>query len=349
MFRPDIVKTALLTRVGWKQPTTSGYDVLTGDNLVSLSGLYFSDFHKALTIKNIKDTQEDESISDVDFNTYLLDCQKSAIVRVLNGVFNKDSIIDQFQFYSRWDGRNFETREKESKFVGFRINLVDDYGYALRINSLSLLFDSAVTFNIYCYHSAKGLIYTKSVTTVANTETIVNLTDLILSISELTYKQGEFYIGYFEDDLSTAKAIEYTSPDYEEAHIFHYSGVEIEPTGATSFDKETTVYTFDNYGINLEVTEVKDYTSVICRNANLFDEAVGLQMAVDLIEQIISSTRSNGTERITKDQLASLYNDLNLDMPTDERPYSAGLKNRLKRELQRLNRNFFPKKGIMIC
>ena len=92
-----------------------------------------------------------------------------------------------------------------------------------------------------------------------------------------------------------------------------------------------------------------DYTSVICRNADKFDEAVGLQMAVNLIEQIISSSRSNATERIGKDQLASLYNDLNIDMPTDQRPYSAGLKNRLKREIQRLNRTFFKKGDVIIC
>jgi ACT domain-containing protein len=72
-------------------------------------------------------------------------------------------------------------------------------------------------------------------------------------------------------------------------------------------------------------------------------------MAVNLIEQIISSTRSNATERIGKDQLASLYNDLNIDMPTDQRPYSAGLKNRLKREIQRLNRTFFKKGDVIIC
>jgi hypothetical protein len=348
MFRPDIVKTSLTTRIGWKQPTTSGYDILTGDNLISLSGMYFSDYHAALTIKNIKETQENENISDSDFNTYLLDMQKSAIVRVLNGVFNKDAIIYQCQLYSRAFEKDFEVRTQEDKFVGFRFSLVDDYGFAIRINSISLLFNEAKTFNLYCYHSAKGRIWTKSVTTVANQETIVNVTDLILTISESTYKQGEFYIGYFENDLGTCKAIEYGTPDYESTHIFHYTGIEIDRDGS-AYDKESITYTFDNYGLNIELTEMHDYTSVICRNADKFDEAVGLQMAVNLIEQIISSSRSNATERIGKDQLASLYNDLNIDMPTDQRPYSAGLKNRLKREIQRLNRTFFKKGDVIIC
>lgn len=348
MFRTDIVKSALLTRVGWKQPTTSGYDILTGDNLISLSGMYFSDYHSALTIKNIKETQEDENISDTDFNTFLLDAQKSAIVRVLNGVFNKDAIIYQAQLYSRGYAKNFEVRTPEDKFVGFRFCLVDDYGYAVRINSLSLFFNEAKTFNIYCYHSAKGRIWTKSVTVVANEETVVNVTDLILTISESTYKQGEFYIGYFENDLGTCRAIEYGTPDYESTHIVHYTGIEINRDGL-GFDNETITYTFDNYGLNIELTEMNDYTSVICRNADKFDEAVGLQMAVNMIEGIISSTRSNATERIGKDQLASLYNDLNIDMPTDQRPYSAGLKNRLKREIQRLNRTFFKKGDVIIC
>ena len=66
-------------------------------------------------------------------------------------------------------------------------------------------------------------------------------------------------------------------------------------------------------------------------------------------EERLRKLKEKEQQRINKEQLSALYNDLNMDMPTDQRPYSAGLKNRLKREMQRLNRNFFPKEGIKIC
>jgi len=334
--------------VGWQQPTTSGYDVLTGNNLVSLSGMYFTDYHKAVTIKNIKETIEDANISDVDFNAHLERLQKAAINRVLNGVFNRDQIIENLQLYTRRDLKDSTLVTNENKFVGIHLNLANDSSFALRLNSMSLLFNEAKTFNMYCFHSAKGLIWTKSVTVVANQETIVNVSDLIMSITELTYKAGEFLIGYMQDDLDTCKAIEYDPIELNKAMMFGHRGFEAVATSNVTYDVETLVHNYQNYGINLELTSVRDFTQVICRNAQSFDEAVGLQVAIDVIESIINSTRSNATERLTKDFLAQLYNDLSLDTQTDNMPYSAGLKNRLKRELNRLNKTFFPTDKVTI-
>ena len=346
MFRPDLVISSLFTRVGWQQPTQGEYAVLTGDNLVSLSGRYFSDFHKAVTVKNIKETCEDPDISDTDFNTFLERLQKSAITRVLQGIFNQDVIIEQLQLFSRDYERQLRTIESEDKFVYQRIKVANDSSYAVRINSLSLLFDGVATFKMYCFHTAKGKIWEKEVTTVANQEVVVNITDLILSISEVTYKGGEFLIGYFQPDLGSVKAINYWSAQRKSSSIFGHCGGNAEITGAASYDSQTVVETNQDYGINIELTSIRDFTQVICRNASAFDEAVGLQVACDVVELIINSGRSNQTERIQKEQLQVLYTDLNQDMPVDGAPYSAGLKNRLKRELQRLNKNFFPKDQI---
>lgn len=348
MFRPDLVSSALFTRVGWQQPAQGDYAILTGDNLVSLSGLYFTDYHKAVTIKNIKETFEDADISDVDFNSALERMQKAAINRVLQGVFNRDYVIEQLQLYSRDEMKETESVTNAGKFVGIRIKVAQDTSYAVRINALSLLFTEAKIFNMYCFHSVKGLIWTKSVTVVANEETVVNVTDLIVSHSEPTYKGGEFYIGYFQDDLGTCQALEYEQVQYKQAMIFSHYGVEFQGLTSVTFDSETLTETAENYGINLEMTSLRDFTQVICRNPYVFDEAVGLQMAIDCVELMINTTRSNMTERLTKDQLSQLYNDLNLATGSDQMPYTAGLKTRLTRELQRLNRNFFPPSKIEI-
>lgn len=349
MFKSDSVILSLFTRVGWRQPTQVDYAILTGDNLVSKSGLYFGDYHKAITVKNIKNTVEDEAISNVDFNTHLINLQKAAINRVLQGIFNKNVVIEQLRLFSRDDEDNFVTLPNESKFVGLRIKPPQDSSYSLIINSLSLYFTENKTFDIYCYHTVKGELWKKSVTVVANQETIITLNE-ILSVSSSTYKDGEFMIGYYQSDLGTCQAIDSNEAldGVLNAVLFDIEGFEANVSGG-KYVKENISYNSNDYGINAEITGQRDFTNLICSNAQMFDEAVGLQMAVDVIEQIIFSTRSNSTERISKEQLGQLYNDLNLDMPNDEMPYSAGLKNRLKRELQKISKNIFPKDQPTIC
>lgn len=348
MFRSDLVIGALVTRVGWQQPTSSDYAILTGDNLVSLSGMYFTDYHKAVTVKNLKETIGDADISDPDFNAELLRMQKSAINRVLQGVFNHDQIIENLQLYSRWDTLSFQELTGTDKFCGFRISVANDSSKTVILNSISLLFNGVETFNMYCYHTVKGKIWEKSVTTVAGIETVVNVTDLFLSMTDATHKGGDFFIGYFQNDI-VGKAIEYESPQYNQANIFGYWGFEADRTGVETYENTSVVETNNNYGLNLEFTSVNDYTTIINRNAAQFDEAVGLQFAIDAVEQMINSTRSNMTERLNKEQLAQLYNDINLQTATENMPYTGGLKNRLQRELNRLNQNFFSKGKVTIC
>lgn len=351
MFRPDEVLDYLFTRVGWKQPTESGYTVLTGDNLISLSGRYFEDFHSAVSIRNIKDTMQDSAMSNNDFNSALVQIQKSSIIRVLQGVFNRDQIIEQVQTIGREYNQVKRLITSSSKFVGYKIEMAEDTSYSVVLNSVSLTFDSAVTFKLYCFHVAKGQIWEKEVTTIANAETIVNVTDLVLSISRNTYKQGEFIFGYFQADLGSAKAVNYDTCEFNEALIFCAEGCEAITTSATTIQTTDVVETNLNYGLNLEMSSVRDFTAVICRNPSLFDEAVGLQVACDTIEQIIMSTRSNATERMTKEFAQQLYNDLNLEYSNTQnmsQAYSVGLKNRLKRELTKLNKNFFPGDSIQI-
>lgn len=348
MYRSSEVISGLFTRVGWQQPTQTEYAILTGDNLVSLSGRYFGDFHSLLTVKNVKETIEDKDISNANFNNWLIQKQKACINRVLQGVFNRDQIIEQLQLFSREYNDNKTLLQNAGKFVGYKIELADDSSYSVVLNSVSLLFDSVATFKLYCFHAGKGKIWEKEVTTVAGYETIVNVTDLILSISSSTYKQGEFIFGYFQDDLGSAKAINFDNCEFNEALIFCAEPCEAIATSSTTIQTTQTVETNYNYGLNLEMSSFRDFTAVIVRNPSQFDEAIGLQMACDLIEQIIFSSRSNATERIQKEQVQAAFTDLNQDMPVDGAPYSAGLKNRLKRELQRLNKNYFPKETIKI-
>lgn len=56
------------------------------------SGLYFEGEHPIVTLDNIKNSQPESSISDIDFNTYLSELKESVVYDVLAKVFDKDTI-----------------------------------------------------------------------------------------------------------------------------------------------------------------------------------------------------------------------------------------------------------------
>jgi len=60
------------------------------------------------------------------------------------------------------------------------------------------------------------------------------------------------------------------------------------------------------------------------------------------LEQIITSTRSNITERQTKEIANKLYLEVNQAFATKDAPINPGLKARLADEYKRLYKTFFP-------
>lgn len=338
------VLTALSGRVGWRQPTSTDFFTLNAANTTSNSGRCFQDFHAIVTPQNILDTQEDSSISEDDFNSYLANLQNSVILKCLNGVFNKRELLERKLLFERF-GRQDYPNINEGKFVGIRILPARDFGKTCQIDSVILYFDSAVTFNLYLFHDAsKAPIWSQSVTAQANKQTIIQITppNQYLNYSENS-KSGVFYLGYFQDDLGSAKAINEIVERFNTFYNFGLTPCELPKiAGQVDIDRNNVSYTIKTHGLNLQMMAFRDYSQLIIGNPYLFDELIGLQMAADVIELIQNSSRTNKNERITKEMSSKLYTDLNLAMATDEFPYSTGLKSRIQRELQRVKKEFFP-------
>ena len=302
MIRTDKIQTGLFGGVGFRQPTLTGYNIVDETNQGSTSGLYFGDSSELVTIKNIKDCQEDSDISDVNFNTLLTNMQKSVILDVCNKVIAGQSDFIYTSNLYPYEKSFKNTINPSSKFVGFEITPRQDC-YVSSIPFVELCFDSIKTFNLYLYNSNKPKtpVQTKPVTTVAGESTIVIL-DWILA-DDTSYKGGTFYLGYFEDDLDGAKAYK---RDHEES-IFqvstHYYSVEpctLDYSG-TTIDVTTRVYKSDTFGLNIGMNVYTDYTELILSNRNLFYQAIQLQMHEKILSLIKHSTRSNFTERTLKD------------------------------------------------
>lgn len=341
-FNTDKVIDALVGRLGWKQPTKQGSPVLNSTNTQSNSGRYFNDgsFHPLATIENLKATIEDSEIADDSFNNYIEDLQNSIVMQCLTAVFNKPELIEQTRLFER-SMNNDQLISNNGKFVGVRFKLSKE-NVALQVNSIAFYFNEAVTFTLRLYHETKKEpVWSQEVTTIANDQTIIiPETELILSSNDF-YKSGYFYLGYYQDDLGTAKAW-YEQYEKEESYAFEYGFFGCEPEG-DSFNKTNVSTGSYNFGLNAEVTTFRDHTEKIIRNAHLFDNAQGLQMAYHICKQILYAIRSNVNERILKEQVEKfgLMYELDGKVPLSDVPKSTGLQDKINQELNRINKTFF--------
>ena len=340
------VVSALFGRVGWGQ--SAGDPVLNSNNLLSKSGRLFNDgsFHSLVNLSNINQVMDKAGVSDVDFNTYLEALQKAVILRTLNGVFCTPEYISQSLLYTRWNS-NDEVINNGGKFVGVRIKVPPAENISVQLDSVALYFNEAKTFNLYLFNDVKKApIWTGSITTVANSQVIVNLSDIVLGHLGGDNHGGIFYFGYFQNDLGTAKAIDESNinyPGYRFMYLAHH--FESDSVGASDFDRKEISTTTTTFGINPHISVFRDHTWQIIAKAALFDNVIGLQMAAQVIEQTLYSARSNSGERSLKDAIDKNMGSLALEgyAPISDGPQTVGLKKQIAAELMRMRDSFFPK------
>jgi len=339
-YNNTTVLPALFGRLAWSTDTT-----LNTANKTSASGRYFDDgsFHSLVTVRNIKSFAA-EPVSPATWDTIFTAKQNAVISRCLNGVFNECEFKEQVLLYNRFD-ESEELIANTGLAVGYKISLTDSFDVSTQINSLELYFNEAKTFNVYLFKQGSATaVKTKEVTTVAGTKTNVSLTDWILN-----YRESKvYYVVYFQNDLTTAKAI--NEEVYFNKTLFFCASPFTTDTTGNVFDRENISITNNPSGLNMQVSTFKDFTQNILNQPALFDELLGLTMAYQCIEEAVYSVRSNGSERILKDQLdkIGIQLDLNGSAPISESPQVTGLKQRIEREIKRVKKSFYPKPKSVI-
>jgi hypothetical protein len=337
----------MANRLGWLQPTLSGSPTIDADNLVSKSGRNYNDgsFHPTCTIDRIKSVQENASISDADFNALLAGLDKAVTTRCLNAVFNRPQLVEHTLLYERASNVRNIAVPNSGNFCGYRIKVAKG-DWAVQLNSVSLFFDKAATFKLYLFNDLiASPVAEKQVTTQANSQVVVDL-DWTVRYASVANSGGLFYVGYFQDDLGDAHALDEQLNLWGDTKIFGaYPFQSPRKAGQLDFNRTNPSVVFKTYGLNLEVSSFRDYTRAIVQNAHLFDNARGLSMAIRVMEEIKYSSRTNAIERQGKEAIdaADLNLDLNLASPTENLPFVAGLKAQLAQELNRISKNFFPK------
>lgn len=346
-FDEDRILPVMIQRKGWRQPTQTGAPVIDATNLTCLSGKYFQQHHAACTIDAFKSTQEDSAISTANLNALLTAENESVCLTVLNTIFDKSTLVDKPSIaWDKYPDAEMVTVPNNGKFVYFRVTVADG-NYAAQIHSISLMFDGAATFNIYCFHDMKQTaLWSQSVTTVANSQVIVSLSEKILSYENASTKGNTFYIGYFQEDLGSVKAL--TPSSWETTCQYGY-GVTFGSANAidnTNFERRNYGLSTETFGLNPVISCYKDYTDDIIMRVSDFDQIIGDMMAANVVERTIFNQRSNKTQRIAQEQNMMLYTDLNQEQASEQSPYGSGLRRSIKNQIARLKGQWFPKEGI---
>lgn len=318
----------------------------------SIAGRYFEQFHPLCTLENLLSVHPNKNftgINDPAFLTFLSDLEQGVIMQLLNGVFNEPQLIESTLIFDR-QLRNDIPYTSEGKFCGYRLYIAPGE-FAAQISRASFIFNGAATFNLYLFQDMQTEpLFTKSITTIAGQEVMVDLEDWIIHYTQPSSQGGVFYMGYFQNDLpNNVLALDQFINRWNESLAFGYTAFETPAIGSTDFLRIQIPYTYRTYGMNLEIQTYKDFTNRVVKNASLFDEAIGLMMAVIILGYEAYSTRTNQTERITQPMAAQIYGELNNSgYASENNPFIAGLKKQVERETKRINDNFFKKSGVIV-
>lgn len=339
MINEALAINGLTGLVGFRNPTLSGYAIVDAGNQASSSGLYFQDGYKLVTIKNIKDTQEDVSISDENFNVYLENLVKSAIVEIGHKITREKSKVLETKTLYPYE-QDFEGTHDPGTggFVGIKIRPSVNDRLLLKVNAISAAFDSAITLPIYLINSETGeAIYDQEITTAEATQVRQNV-DWYISLNRSGLMGGSYYLGYYTSDLSGAKPYKRNyelASAYTPSNNFYFefrknglSGTRIVPDSYDAIEQP--------WGLNLNYSVYTDWTQKLIDNKYLLARALQLQVAEKVVEQILTSTRSNMQERLGKD-IREIAN-----FALEGNSTTWGLRRKLEKEINDLRRSFWP-------
>lgn len=315
------------------------------------AGRFYEQFHPLCTLDNFLAAQPNTAftgINDPNFLTLLSDLEQGVIMQLLNGVFNEPQLIESTLMFDR-QLRNDIPYTPAGKFCGYRFYIAPGE-FAAQISRASFIFNGVATFNLYLFQDMQTEpLFTQSITTVSGQEVLVDLDDWIIHYTQPSSQGGVFYLGYFQNDLpDNVLALDQFINRWNESLAFGYTAFETPSVSATDFIRIQVPYTYRTYGMNLEIQTYKDFTNRVVKNASLFDEAIGLMMAVIVLGYEAYSTRTNLTERITGPMADRIYAEINnAGYNTENNPFIAGLKKQVERETKRINDNFFKKPGVI--
>lgn len=268
------------------------------------------------------------------------------------------SIFESVQLFGGL-GDIMQKEMKQGRFVGFEIKMRGPSDVTTFIQRIGTQF-SGVNPNFKLYLFASGQSEPVQVIdlalTKANAFQWTKPTDSVQlrSLSAQLFPSSTYYLGYYEDDLigqainapydfgslpcgtcNNNLALYGQWSRFMDVTPFYVSAGYLQdikpsdPGGPLLWNISANQYTYQkNYGLNLDITTACDVTDFLCRERRLFTDAITLQVAVDVLNELAFSTRNNVITQQVRDIAAAALQD-------EEK--TPGLKTRLKNSIDAIS------------
>ena len=323
-------------QLGWKQPSLLPFPLDT-ENTTSRSGRYYDDFSGLVDAYIIYsnwsdfDKADDLATQELKFNQYLKDFGNQALNQLFNSVFRQVSDLKENKTLYPFEADFNHTLSNDGDFVGFEIDTVKDKGITTVLNSVDLTFDADGEVELLLFHSSKlEAVESETIAVTAN-DTITQTLDWALD-----RLGGKYYVGYSTETLTPqAYNRQFELGNVKASYSYVYMQEMKVPgyTGSQLFDVNDVSNTSYTYGLNFDISTFCDYTSVAQKNANKFNDAIGMQVAVNAMDLYLNNIRSNNDERMSASKVV-------LALDGNENPQlgllTQGLRVRLQEEVMRL-------------
>jgi hypothetical protein len=226
------------------------------------------------------------------FSNFLKDLIKASIENVIKIIETKEKIVDNAHILRVSDIED-DLVTNDSKWVGFRFRAINTDHSRIIINQIGVQFTVAQTLTLYLYNQ----------NTQSQTFTVVTLEDDFVwrDVSNIimSEKEGNWYIFYKQDDISGQAVGNNTVVNldlYQYAAIAPFevaAGTDLNTIDESNFNWAT------NFGLNFNITIDCEYTNFITRHRKYFGEALQIQFAYDMLQQMASNpeARSNLHQR----------------------------------------------------
>ena len=305
------------------------------------SGTKVQDLHPAMRLDLVKTCLP----PDRSIDSYLQEVRKTAITNLLTDIelhkntkrygrelLRSDVILDKSGFAG-------DTILKNDRFVGWRIDISNSIGLKMILERMAIQTTLGQTnLKIYIYHSTQENKLTEFLYTSTN-QWSFQWMDMAETLSAYAdqYNGGNFYVGYYEKDL-TGNAIQYSKLDFAKGYCtgcdrgkkqsiwnsvnkywdftpIYVSNVHLDNTNHTMFDESKVMEVYDNnFGMNFEVSTKCDLSRFYCMQKNTFVKAYGKSIVYEILKMMSFSQQVNAIEENLK---VMIVRDLEGDKETN--------------------------------
>lgn len=253
---------------------------------------------------------------------YLQQKYNQGVIKLANAVFqeknlnqNAKSILPETMLYD--NGGNIKnTIAKSGRFVGFKIRL-NDLDLGMIIRKIGLQFTEVQTnLPIYLYNSSQDTYVKQWLVTTTQAYSFqweVLTKEVISFLTDDTNAGSQYSLGYYEDDIAgLAINNEYSfgvnfcgscNPYNAQLRQKWSKYLQLQPfvVLAANLPGDRTMWNSDNeaiidgcnFGLNILASVFCDSTDFFCRNKDGLINALALQIAVSIIEDMAFSGRDN--------------------------------------------------------